>query len=286
MVIVQHAVGDYLELQETGCEAPLWRYTYGGKPKPFFHPLRTPAGFCVSLFEPYDHVWHRGLWFTIKFINGENFWEENDPYGVQRSPLPPMVTHEAGGVIVWTHDQLWERPHGAGNAFTETRRIAYRPLSAEAYALDWDVALTAQADLLLDRTPFTTWGGYGGLTLRGNRNWQKTRLLFSDGSTSDRPTGIPALWADLSGTFDGGLHQYGGVALFDHPGNIRHPSPWYGATGLGHYINAAFLFHEPLSVAAGETLRLRYRALIHDRIWDLPELQAAYDSYVETDSRD
>ncbi|MDQ4075446.1 MAG: PmoA family protein, partial [Chloroflexota bacterium] len=266
-MIIRHSIGQFLELQLPVHEPPLWRYTYSGKPKPFFHPLHTPAGFCVSLFEPYDHIWHRGLWFTIKFINGENFWEETGDFGIQRTLLPPTVTHAADGSIAWTHEQLWERPNGTGSAFAETRRIAHRPLDDESYALDWDIALTAQADLLLDRTPFTTWGGYSGLTLRGNRNWQNTRILFPDGSTSDRPTGVAALWSDLSGTFDGGYQQEGGLALFDHPDNVRHPSPWYGATGAGHYLNAAFLFHEPLHLSQGETLRLRYRALIHDKLW-------------------
>jgi hypothetical protein len=280
-MMLRHELGHYLELQTPGMDAPLWRYDYGNKPKPFFHPLRTPAGFCLTLFEPHDHVWHRGLWFTIKFINGENFWEENDAFGAQQTRQPPNVTHLVDGSIRLTQELRWERPHNAGSVFVETRRITYRPLAVDSYALDWDIALTAQADLLLDRTPFTTWGGYGGLVLRGNRNWQKTQLLFSDGSTSDRPIGIPALWADLSGVFDGGRNKEGGAALFDHPGNVRHPSPWYGATGTGHYINAAFLFHETMNVSEGETLCLRYRVLVHDDLWDVARLQAAYDAYTQ-----
>lgn len=278
-MILQHTLGQALELQLPNHENPLWRYVYGGKPKPFFHPLRTPAGFCLSLFEPHDHFWHRGLWFTIKYINGENFWEENDEFGTQETVLPPTVTHESDGSITWTHEQNWQRPHCAGSVFYETRTISYRSLNAASYALDWDIKLHAQADLLLDRTPFSTWGGYSGLTLRGNRNWIKTRLLLSDGSTHDRPVGLPALWADLSGYLDGGHNQSSGIALFDHPANRRHPSPWYGATGSGHYFNAAFLFHEPMQLKQGEELHLRYRALIHDDIWDVEQLQKAYDAY-------
>lgn len=278
-MLLNHAIGHSIELRAPSDDQPLWRYVYDGKPKPFFHPLRTPAGFCLSLFEPHDHVWHRGLWFTIKFINGENFWEENGDYGTQRSLLPPTLAHTGDGAIVITHDQHWERPHDAGAVFVEKRVITYRPLDDESYALDWDIHLTALADLLLDRTPFTTWGGYGGLTLRGNRNWQQSRILFSDETLSDRPIGHPALWADLSGLFDGGLRCEGGIALFDAPGNVRHPSPWYGATGAGHYLNAAFLFHEPLRIAAGDAMHLRYRALIHDGLWDAPRLQSAYDDY-------
>jgi len=280
-VLLTHSTGEFLELQGADPGSPLWRYVYGGKPKPFFHPLSTPRGFCLSLFEPHDHFWHRGLWFTIKFINGENFWEEFNEFGEQKGVLPPSVEHAADGTIQWKQDQTWERPNGQGSVFAEKRSIAYRPLDDLSYALDWDIALTAQMDLLLDRTPFTTWGGYGGLTIRGNRNWQQTKLLFPDGSTSDRPTGIPALWVDLSGVFDGGSQKEGGIALFDHPLNARHPQPWYGATGSGHYVNAAFLFHEPMHLQSGETLRLRYRALIHDELWDVQKLQYAYDKYAE-----
>lgn len=277
---INHIVGKAIELRETEGTEPLWRYSYGERPKPFFHPLRTPAGFCLSLFEPHDHFWHRGLWFTIKFINGENFWEEVGDFGSQRSLLPPTITHLPNGAVTIAHDQVWERPCNAGAVFAEHRKVTYRSIGETAYVLDWDIALVAQADLLLDRTPFTTWGGYGGLTVRGNRNWQNTRLLFPDGSTSERPIGIPANWCDLSGKLDGGDNKFGGVAMFDHPDNVRHPSPWYGATGSGHYFNAAFLFHEPLRVAAGDVLNFKYRVLIHDDEWEHDRLTAAYDDYL------
>lgn len=278
--ILKHTLGTSIELADPGRELPLWRYVYGGRPKPYFHPVCTPAGHCLTLFEPHDHVWHRGLWYTIKFINGENFWEEHAPFGTQQTLLPPSVEHMADGRISMRSALDWLRPGGESRVFYEQRRIDYVPLDAHAYALDFETALTAQADLLLDRTPYTTWGGYGGLIVRGTRNWQETRLLFPDGSTSDRPTGIPAAWCDMSGKLDGGPDQTGGVAMFDHPENPRHPTPWYGATGAGHYFNAAFLFHEPMNVAGGQTLTFRYRVLVHDGVWDVPQVQAAYHDYL------
>ena len=51
-------------------------------PRPFVHPLRTPAGAVLSAEAPADHPWHHGLWSTVKFVNGENFWEEYDEYGL------------------------------------------------------------------------------------------------------------------------------------------------------------------------------------------------------------
>jgi len=85
---------------------------------------------------------------------------------------------------------------------------------------------------------------------------------------------------DLSGTLDGGIEQQGGVAILDHRQNIRHPSPWYGGTEqYQNYLNAAFLFHEPLEVEEGETLSFRYRVIVHDGVWDQNRLAAEYDKY-------
>jgi hypothetical protein len=145
--------------------------------------------------------------------------------------------------------------------------------------------LTPSVDVVLDRTPFDGWGGYGGLCFRGTRNWGPTRLLFSGGTTSDRPTPVVARWCDLAGPLDGGAAVSGGIAVFDHPDNVRHPTPWYGATGSGHYFNAAFLFLEPLPVAAAETMTLRYRVYVHDGVPDVDELEDAYRRYVRDQER-
>lgn len=280
-MLLKHQIGRSIELVLPGAEHSLWTYIYAGKPKPYFHPVYTPAGYCLTLNEPHDHIWHRGLWFTIKLINGENFWEERVHYGTQQTLAPPTIAHGPGDRIIVSSLLNWVRPDSTESVFHEQRQFAYQPLDAESYAIDFETTLTAQADLLLDRTPFTTWGGYGGLIVRGSRSWQNTRLLFSDGSTSDRPTGVRALWCDLSGIFDGGIEQTGGVAMFDHPDNPRYPSPWYGTTGGGHYFNAAFLFHEPMHLGAQESLAFRYRVLIHDHIWDQARLQTAYDNYLK-----
>src|SRR5439155_21915742 len=105
-------IGRWIELADPDMELPLWRYVYGSKPKPYFHPVCTPAGHCLTLFEPHDHLWHRGLWYTIKFINGENFWEEREPFGTERTALPPSIEHVADGRIVLRSELDWVRPDG------------------------------------------------------------------------------------------------------------------------------------------------------------------------------
>ncbi len=248
-----------------------WTYNADHRKRPNVHPLATPSGAVLTRDAPDDHPWHHGLWFTIKYVNGENFWEEAPPYGVLRH-VGPTTLH-------------WIRPDRETVAIVEERSIVEVDLGTpDAYALDWSVALTPQLDVELDRTPFTTWGGYGGLSVRGRGDWTDTRLLLPDGSEHDRVLGVPADWCDLSGQVDGGG---GGLLLLHGPANPRHPVPWYGSTraatygdeGWSNFLNAAFLWDGPLAVAAGDELALSFRVVVHDGTWSVDRCAAEWDRW-------
>jgi hypothetical protein len=93
---------------------------------------------------------------------------------------------------------------------------------------------------------------------------------------------VPSPWCDLSS-------EECGLLFLDHPDNVRHPVPWYGATrsrvygddGWSNYLNAAFLFHEPLSLAGGEALTLRYRVIAHDGAWSVERCDEAWRTYTD-----
>ena len=161
----------------------------------------------------------------------------------------------------------WIRPDRETVVIVDRRSIDEVDLGVDdAYAIDWTIALEPAVDVLLDRTPFTTWGGYGGLALRGRPDWTDTRFLLADGSVHDRVLGVRSEWCDLSGSVDG---TTAGVLLLHGPDNPRHPVPWYGSTksatygdeGWSNFVNAAFLWDEPLSGRG----RRRAEALVPDR---------------------
>ncbi len=281
-MIITHEIGKTIAL-DVDRSRPLFTYDYGNKPRPYFHPLHTLGGNLLTNYEPTDHVWHRGLWFTFKFVNGVNFWEEYDGFGRQVTVGVPEISHEGPSHTALRQELVWRGPDGT-EYLSEQREIAIRVVSESAYHLDFSTDLTAITDLTLDRTPFTTWGGYGGLVLRGNRNWVDTKITLAEGSSTDRPTGVTGNWASLAGPFDGGVGLRGGAAIFDAPSNVRHPSPWYGGTGIGHYLNAALLFHEPLAVAIDEHLKLAYRVVIFDGDLTVDETAALYDEYAQSRS--
>jgi hypothetical protein len=186
--------------------------------------------------QPADHPWHRALWFAIKYVDDENFWEEVAPYGVQRHTGPPAIEGpDVAGRTTLEGTLRWTRPDQRSAAFEERRRLTHVPLGEDAYAIDLDTTLTAVRAATIRSEPFTTWGGYGGLSLRGRSDWHDTRLLLADGSVHDRVIGVASPWCDLSGPVGEGSLDVGGVAILDHPGNRRSPVPWYGSTRAATY---------------------------------------------------
>ena len=260
-----------------------WTYEWAQRRRPFIHPLATPSGVVLSRDAPDDHPWHHGLWFTVKFVGDDNFWEEMAPYGVLRHDFPPDVIEDHDGSVVVSGALTWTRPDRTTVALSEHRSFTHVPIDDDAYAIDLDTTLIPHADVRLDRTPFTTWGGYGGLAFRGRADLVDSQILLDDGSGHDRVFGTPSRWSDLAGTVDGAPV---GLALLDHPENPRHPTPVYGGAKLDNYgdgwsnlLNAAFLFHDGLDLAAGQHIRLRHRVLVHDGHWDASRLADEWERW-------
>jgi len=239
-------------------------------PRPYVHPLTTPAGAVLSVEAPADHPWHHALWFTIKFVNGENFWEEYGEFGLLRTT---GVDDGADGATA-TLD--WIAPDGESVRLRETRTVHATVIDDETYAIDWSEELQVPGTTVLDRTPFTTWGGYGGLTLRGAPDWTDTTIRLDDGVERERTLGEPSRWLAIDGVAHRGLDAPApaGVVILDHPDNPRFPTPWYASNradtyseGWANFMNAALLSDEPLTVEPHAPLTLRYRVLVHDGAW-------------------
>ena len=84
-----------------GTAGDVWRFRYEeGLDKPYFHPLRTVEGTTLTAERPADHIWHYGLWFSWKFINGVNYWEVDPKTG------RPAGRTSWSGVKVETRDDF------------------------------------------------------------------------------------------------------------------------------------------------------------------------------------
>ena len=257
-------------------------YRWGGLPKACIHPLITPTGHRLTGFEMSDHVWHRGIWFTIKFVNGSNFWEEQAPFGVQKSVSDPTCAVLDRDRVRVLHFTQWES-EATGVAIDERRQITFAP-----GVIDWSCELRAKADLTLDRTPYTTWGGYGGLSYRASRELHDVNFLLPNGDAVTSLAGQPHDWTVMQAAVDGGRASGGtgqrvSIGMIDHPTNPRSPVPWYNKSGNGfNYMNAAFLFHEPCIVKRGESLKFNYRICYRDGQWSATEFKQLADEFRAT----
>jgi len=257
-------------------ENTLVRFILDAAPRdPHFEILATRDGRNTVWVGPPDHVWHYGVWFSWKYINGVNFWETNPATGQQqglnRIEDATIESTPDGETAIIRYREL-AFPDAAGNAVLEdaVEIEIQRPTDTTGPHVTWRITTTALADATLDRTPIAgepggrDWGGYAGFSWRGAREFKD--VIFSDSeSRKDMAIhGQPARWVNAVGSLHG---KPAGVFIIDHPGNPRHPSAWYITNQPKHpfwFANPALLLPEALSTRKGDSFQHSYHLVVHD----------------------
>ncbi|MFQ5806783.1 MAG: DUF6807 family protein [Phycisphaerae bacterium] len=273
---------------------PVWTFNYGaGLAKPYFHPVALVDGTVLTWDAPPDHPWHHGHWFSWKYVNGLNYWEESRETGesdgrttIRGVEITSPDDHTAR-IQMTLH---YGRP-GAKPVLIEERLIEVSaPNEAGRYHLDWTMTFRAGMDeVVLDRTPLShekggkIWGGYAGLAFRLAKGLQELQAVSSKGEVTEwknQRHRSKATAMEYHGLIDG---RPAGVAILDHPENLNAPSPWYLINSdVMTYINPAVICFGPHTLPAGESLTLRYRTIIHPGYWDASDLRREYNRFVRT----
>lgn len=240
--------------------------------KAYFHPLALTDGTPLTWLSPPDHVWHRSLWFSWKFINGVNYWEEVEGRGFTElrefGRDQSAVDFSAQYAMTLEYHPPFEEP-----VMREERHVRVSPPDERrGYQITWRTTFTAlDQDVVLDRTPPAdepdgqSWGGYAGMSVRIAKETRDWRILDSEGREGLACHRQPARWirADFARTDTG---REAGIAILDHPGNQRHPTPSFVIQNPEIpfiYYSPAILFDGPLTLKAGESLSLAYRIVVH-----------------------
>jgi len=275
----------------TGDNGVIWQFNYGKETsKPFFHPVSLVDGTVLTVDRPADHPWHHALWFSWKFINGVNFWEEN------------RKTGKSNGITDWSNVKVVTKKYHSATItmdlvyhhkdqkpiLSEKRTMVVSPPDKDSvYYIDWTSEFTAcsDTDVKIDRTPLVgepggkAWGGYAGLSVRLNGkgdNWaietEKESIYIQKGTFRGKAKGM-----DFSGVFGG---QAAGIAILDHPKNLNAPSPWYAVAGKPmKYFSPAVICYKPHTLTAGKTFTLNYRVIVHPQKWDAENLKSQIKKY-------
>jgi hypothetical protein len=250
-------------------------YRTAGAPKPYFHPVMGPGGVKMNRAFPMenaegeerDHVHHRGLWFAHGDVDGVDFWTEGEGRGT--------IRHErsydfVSGLVfaAFRADATWLDAQGRV-LLRDQRRYVFHPCGDET-ALDVEIELRVPGEkpVLLGDTKEGLMAFRLSEELRAKGPRATGVLVNSEGQLGEAGWGKNARWIDCSGKVgDATL----GVAIFDHPQNLRHPTPWHART-YGLLAANPFGLHDfqkapkgtgSYTLEPGKPLTLRYRFLFH-----------------------
>ena len=276
----------------------VWQLNYPQLGKPYFHPLNTVDGYTLTWLSPPDHPWHYALWFSWKYINGVNYWEED-----KTTRIPDGLTEVTNQAIEINDDLsanisllLSYYPVNSDVVLTENRTIYVSPPDAKGdYYIDWESDFKAgEKDVVLERTPIEgqeggrRWGGYATLGVRINtETMTEISLLNNKGIRELDIHTTPTKWTDISGIIKDDSTKSAGITIFDNSKNPRHPVPGYVINSENKdlprfvYTNPGFLYNSNYTIKAGERLNLRYRVLVHERMGNLKELNNIFNNYIE-----
>ena len=262
-------------------------------PRPYFHPIRTVGGDVVSLFRPHDHVWHKGIAWSLPNVGPHNFWGGptfvKDEGYVQLDNDGSMV-HEGftsqqaddDGVSV-TQSLAWFTQAGE-RVVTEVRSFSVTlaepsetttadPADPAAWVLTFSSTLTNVSGGDLPIGSPTTNGrdnaGYGGLFWRGPRSFTGGTILAPDFAGGEEIRGQRAPWMGFTGTHDESARQ-STLVMVDDASNPRGPaSPgqdpeWFARNEWFACVCAAPFYSEEIPFAPQDSLTFRYAVVVAD----------------------
>ena len=285
---------------------------------PYLYPVIGPNGENITRHFPMkpgvagedaDHPHHRSIRFSHSDVNGFNFWwsppkpKPGQSAEVKLERIERITSGQTGEVVL--HNQ-WL---GDGKLVLRERvRLAFTPLASRQVLMDYDVELqAADAPVIFDDKRD------GGLLARvaGTMKVESEKgergsgtIVNSRGDRNEAAWGKRAEWTDYFGPDASGKTV--GIAMFDHPTNLRFPTHWHARTyGLmtanrfgtdhfkGNYGDHKTIVCRPhgtncpacnshsgdFTLAPGQKLALRNRFYFHHGDAQVAQVAAQYARY-------
>jgi hypothetical protein len=248
----------------------------------YLHPLRTPAGRAVTGDDDPRHPEQRGVWsaWGATRFDGRttDFWH---------------IAAGRGGVEFEGVLETWAGPLLGGfrarhRAVDRTLRV---PVTAETET--WAVTVPAVGragtrhrvvDLAIrheavSRHPLVVAAAaYGGLGFRGPAAWRGgtgMAVITSEGRPRISASRTRPRWVAAVGLVGG---ANAGVAVLDHPDNLRHPQPLFVDAGQP-FLSLAPMQIGAIPLAPGQELLVRYRLVTFDGWPDRAWLEREWQAY-------
>ncbi len=275
-------------------------YHYKNVARPYFYPVLGPGQLPVTrnwpmkktfADESHDHPHQKSMWFAHGSIDGHDFWSEEKGYG--KTVHDRFTDIESGPKMgLFKEHNEWIASDGT-LVCTDDRTIRiYNPGTKPERILDFAITLHAlDSDLTFGDTKEGTMAIRVAPTIRLKGKVGQGHIINSEGVRDGQTWGKRADWCDYYGPVDGKIV---GIAIFDDPRNIRHPT-WWHVRDYGLFAANPFGEHQfehlkdktigNYVVPAGKSLTLRYRFYFHRGNADQARVGETYQQYVESISR-
>lgn len=284
-VTLRHDVGRSVDVVHRGRSLATYVYAPDDvqleSPRPYLHPVRTLGGELVTAFRPWDHVWHKGIAWSLPNLGPHNFWGgptyvrdqgyrqlDNDG-SMDHERFTTLEADEGGARLA--HDLTWHaQPGGEGpgaSVVAERRELGVTVPADDAWVLTFATTMTntSGADLAIGSP--TTEGrdnaGYGGLFWRGPRSFTGGAILAPGVVGGEEVRGTRAEWMGFSGRHDGSGAS-SSLVMVDDAANPQHPPQWFMRTAMFACANPAPFFSEEVPFPAGGALTFRYAVVVAD----------------------
>lgn len=279
-------------------------YDRGG----YIEPLLTPAGVRVTDDYPPTHKHHHGVWApwtktefegrkpdfwnmgqksgTVEFVSVDRTWSGDVAAGFAArhrfvdlsakpaggEPKAAGAGAKAAGAPKVVLSETWEVRAYAAAVFAKADAGKLPPY----HLFDWQSTQACATDQPLKLPKYQ----YGGLGVRGNRQWDgaaHSAFLTSEGKTRKDGNDSAARWVAMSGKVDG---KSAYVAVLCHPGNFRSPQP------VRLHPTEPFLCYAPqiqgdMAIEPGKPYTSKYRFVVGDGEPDKAELDRLWADYAD-----
>ncbi|MEG3616101.1 PmoA family protein [Isoptericola haloaureus] len=263
-------------------------------PRPYLHPLRTRGGDVVSAYRPWDHVWHKGIAWSLPHVGPWNFWggpnyvrEQGTYVDLDNDGSMEHQQFTALGPCGFTEELSWRTPPSADGTPGEvvvreerTVQVVVPDDAPDAWVLTFRSVMTNVSAGPLDIGSPTTNGrenaGYGGLFWRGPRSFTEGQVLVptDDGGAAaadaEDVRGLRAEWLGFVGRHDGEAPSAAGgsrsstVVMVDPGSNPGGTPQWFVRSVPFACVCPAPFFSQEVPFAAGQTLTFDYAVVVAD----------------------
>ena len=297
--------GNRIEVEIGG--QPFTSFYFGPEAtKPYLHPLRSADGTIVTRGYPMeeiageqtDHRHHRGAWFSHGDVNGVDFWA-NEPEqrgrGMEKGIIAlvsidtvKVVAHSGTITLTFSWNDL------TGTALVSERRTMMFHRVDGNNVVDFDIVLSAQSETVkFGDTKEGTFAVRMATELEEQHFRAKgvprtgTITNAHDAKSEANTWGKRSPWVNYAGRIGG---KPRGIAIFDHPANPKHPTYWH-VRGYGLFAANVFGEHDfhadasrdgSITLARGDTLRFRYRVVVHQGLGGSEEIERLFRAWAES----